>query len=76
MQVRLLFEMLNLDPWCYYPLQVQILSSTYTSLRTNKCLAPPPHVTVSTSPMEVNPQHTHTTSQKCIHLVSLFLLLA
>ncbi|KAL3161568.1 hypothetical protein ABBQ32_010433 [Trebouxia sp. C0010 RCD-2024] len=54
-KVRLLFEMLNLDPWCYYPLQVQILSSSYTSLRTNKCLPPPPHVTVSTAPMESLP---------------------
>ena len=71
-QVRLLFEMLNLDPWCYYPLQVQILSSAYTSLRTAKCLLPPPHITVSTAPVEVRPcTALHSTA---LHLTSPHLL--
>jgi hypothetical protein len=32
MQVALLAEMLNLDPWRRYPLMVQVLSSDFSSL--------------------------------------------
>ncbi|KAL0050847.1 hypothetical protein WJX82_008369 [Trebouxia sp. C0006] len=53
-KVRLLFEMLNLDPWCYYPLTVQLLSTSYAPLR-NKCLQPPAHVAVTIAPMEMLP---------------------
>ncbi len=60
-QVRLLFEMLNLDPWCYYPLTVQMLSSSYTNLRA-KCIAPPAHVAVTTAPMEVQNDSSMTMS--------------
>lgn len=52
LQVRLLFEMLNLNPWCYYPLTVQLLSSSYTALRA-KCVPGPLHMAVTTAPMEV-----------------------
>lgn len=55
LQVRLLFEMLNVDPWCYYPLTVQLLSTSYAPLR-NKCLQPPAHVAVTIAPMEVYSQ--------------------
>ncbi|KAL0020174.1 hypothetical protein WJX79_002771 [Trebouxia sp. C0005] len=53
-KVRLLFEMLSLDPWCYYPLTVQLLSTSYAPLR-NKCLQPPAHVAVTVAPMEMLP---------------------
>ncbi|KAL0032103.1 hypothetical protein WJX77_005130 [Trebouxia sp. C0004] len=53
-KARLLFEMLNLDPWCYYPLTVQLLSTSYAPLR-NKCLQPPAHVAVTIAPMEMLP---------------------
>ena len=49
--------MLSLDPWCYYPLTVQMLSTSYTPLRA-KCIAPPPHVVVTTAPIEVLPSFT------------------
>jgi hypothetical protein len=34
LQVALLAEMLNVQPWCTYPLSVQVLSSEFTSLWT------------------------------------------
>ncbi len=51
-QVLLLHAMLNLEPWKYYPLTLQVLDSKYTTL-TRGCAALPPHMQLVIAPMEV-----------------------
>ncbi|EFN53098.1 hypothetical protein CHLNCDRAFT_26241, partial [Chlorella variabilis] len=41
--VLLLMEMLRAEPWCYYPLTLQFLSSQHSALR-GKCPPPPEHM--------------------------------
>jgi len=53
-QIRLLMEMVNVPPWSYYPLTLQILSSEYLPLRL-KCPDPPSHIAVNVAPLEVPP---------------------
>lgn len=53
-QVRLLMEMLNLDPWCMFPLKLQLLSSAFNPLRAG-CPDLPPHMQVLIAPLEVCP---------------------
>lgn len=52
-QVRLLHEMLNVAPWRFYPLSVQILSSEYNPMRA-KCPPLPAHISVTVAPLEVS----------------------
>ena len=51
-KVALLMEMLNAEPWRYYPLSVQFLSSALAAER-GQCAAPPAHMQVTVAPMEV-----------------------
>ena len=51
-QVFLLMEILNTEPWCYFPLTLQILSSAYAPLQAG-ARAMPPHMTVTVAPLEV-----------------------
>lgn len=46
-------EMLRAEPWCYYPLTLQFLSSTHSALR-GKCAPPPQHMPVLVAPLEVS----------------------
>lgn len=52
-QMKLLFAMLNEQPWCFFPLTVQLLSSEWLPLQA-KCLQPPAHVRVDAAAMEVS----------------------
>lgn len=52
-QIRLLMEMLRAEPWCYFPLTVQFLSSRVSAER-GRCPAPPPHMPVLVAPLEVS----------------------
>lgn len=52
LQVLLLLEMLRAEPWCFYPLTLQFLSSQHSALR-GKCPPPPEHMQVLVAPMEV-----------------------
>ena len=52
LQVLLLMEMLNTEPWCYFPLTLQFLSSRVSAER-GRCPPPPPHVAVLVAPLEV-----------------------
>lgn len=45
-------EMLRAEPWCYYPLTLQFLSSTHAALR-GRCPPPPEHMRVLVAPLEV-----------------------
>ena len=45
-------EMLRAEPWCYYPLTLQFLSSQHSALR-GKCPPPPEHMQVLVAPLEV-----------------------
>jgi len=49
-KVAVLMEMLNADPWKYYPLNVQFLS-TEISAERGRCMDPPPHVNLVTAPL-------------------------
>ena len=49
-KVAVLMEMLNADPWKYYPLNVQFLS-TEISAERGRCVDPPPHVNLLTAPL-------------------------
>jgi hypothetical protein len=51
-QVLLLMEMLNAEPWRYYPLTLQFLSSRVSAER-GRCPPPPSHMRVLVAPMEV-----------------------
>ena len=48
----LLMEMLRAEPWCYYPLTLQFLSSQHAALR-GRMAQPPEHMRVLVAPMEV-----------------------
>eukprot|EP00891_Asterochloris_glomerata_P008697 jgi/Astpho2/8697/Aster-05265 len=52
-KMKLLFAMLNEQPWCFFPLTVQLLSSEWLPLQA-KCLQPPAHVRVDAAAMEVS----------------------
>ncbi|PRW45693.1 Structure-specific endonuclease subunit SLX1 [Chlorella sorokiniana] len=54
-KVLLLMEMLRGEPWCYYPLTLQFLSSTYSALR-GRCPPPPAHMQVLVAPLEALPE--------------------
>ncbi|GAB4821466.1 hypothetical protein N2152v2_008512 [Parachlorella kessleri] len=54
LQVLLLMEMLNTEPWCYFPLTIHFLSSRVSAER-GRCPPPPAHVAVLVSPMEALP---------------------
>jgi hypothetical protein len=45
-------EMLRAEPWRYYPLTLQFLSSRHAALR-GRCPPPPPHMRVLVAPLEV-----------------------
>ena len=51
-QVRLLTEMLNLDPWRYFPLQLHVTSSEHLALLAG-CAPLPSHMSRSVAPLEV-----------------------
>ena len=51
-QVRLLLEMLRVEPWLRFPLTLQFTSSGHSALR-NGAPPPPPHVAVLVAPLEV-----------------------
>lgn len=51
-KVRLLHEMLNLEPWRYFPLSLHILSSAHAPLRA-QCPPLPAHIAVTFAPLEV-----------------------
>lgn len=51
-QVLLLMEMLNTEPWRYYPLTLQFLSSRVSAER-GRCPPPPAHMRVLVAPLEV-----------------------
>ncbi|CAG9460442.1 unnamed protein product [Pedinophyceae sp. YPF-701] len=53
-KVRLLFEMLGCEPWCLFPLNVQILDTKYEALQL-QCSPPPGHVAVTCGPMDTLP---------------------
>jgi hypothetical protein len=55
LQVLLLFEMLNAEPWCYYPLTLQFLSSQHSALR-GRCPPPPAHMSVLVAPLDALPE--------------------
>lgn len=48
-------EMLRAEPWCYYPLTLQFLSSQHSALR-GRCPPPPPHVAVLVAPLDALPE--------------------
>ena len=50
-KIALLMEMLHTDPWCYFPLTIQFLSSEM-ALEKGKCQDPPGHVQVLVAPLE------------------------
>uniref|UniRef100_A0A1D2A861 Structure-specific endonuclease subunit SLX1 homolog n=1 Tax=Auxenochlorella protothecoides TaxID=3075 RepID=A0A1D2A861_AUXPR len=50
-KVRLLHEMLNLEPWRYFPLSLHILSSAHAPLRA-QCPPLPAHIAVTFAPLE------------------------
>ena len=52
LQVRLLTEMLNIDPWRYFPLTLHFTSSEHAALAAG-CLPLPSHMSRSVAPMEV-----------------------
>ncbi|KAI3424846.1 hypothetical protein D9Q98_008232 [Chlorella vulgaris] len=54
-KVLLLLEMLRAEPWCFYPLTLQFLSSQHSALR-GKCPPPPEHMQVLVAPMEALPE--------------------
>lgn len=45
--------MVNVQPWCFFPLTLQILSSDYVALRTPKCPSLPVHINIIIAPLEV-----------------------
>lgn len=49
-----MLEMLHAEPFCYYNLTLQFLSSKYSSLRMG-VKSPPPHMSVIVAPMEMLP---------------------
>ncbi|KAK9829025.1 hypothetical protein WJX72_003481 [[Myrmecia] bisecta] len=53
-KVALLMDMLNLAPWCHFPLTVQVLSSSYSGLRA-AAKQPPAHMRVEVAPLEALP---------------------
>eukprot|EP00884_Botryococcus_braunii_P015293 jgi/Botrbrau1/2447/Bobra.0226s0006.1 len=53
-QVRLVMEMLNLEPWSMFPLKLQLLSSAFNSLRAG-CPELPAHMQFLIAPMEALP---------------------
>ena len=53
-QVRLLHEMLNLEPWCYFPLTQHFSSSQHQALAAG-CPALPGHMTTSVAPLQGTP---------------------
>lgn len=64
-QVRLMMEMLNVKPWCFFPLTLQILSSEYEGFQA-KGPPLPSHIQVTTAPLEVSPRHSLAHSQGCV----------
>lgn len=52
-QVTLLMEMLNLEPWSYYPLTLQFLSTAHEPLRKGLPV-PPQHIRIDFAPMDVS----------------------
>lgn len=63
-QVLLLMEMLRAEPWCYYPLTLQFLSSTHAALR-GRCPPPPEHMRVLVAPLEVGVVNTEPALRRC-----------
>ena len=53
-KLKILFGMLHVEPWCYFPLAVQILDSQYHVHRVG-CVAPPEHVLLTTGPASTLP---------------------
>ena len=53
MQVRLLMEMLNADPWRYFPLTLHFTSSQHVALGAG-CLPLPAHMSTSVGPLLVS----------------------
>lgn len=52
-QIRILSEMLNLQPWRNAPLTLHFFNSSYLGARTG-CPPLPAHVRLDVAPMEVN----------------------
>lgn len=46
-------EMLNLEPWSYYPLTLQFLSTAHEPLRKGLSV-PPQHIRIDFAPMDVS----------------------
>ncbi len=51
-QVRLVLEMLQVEPWLRFPLALQFTSSGHSALRIG-APPPPPHVAVLVAPLAV-----------------------
>ena len=51
-KIAVLMEMLRVEPWRYYPLTVQFLSSEWAAQR-GRCAQPPAHMPVCVAPLEV-----------------------
>ena len=51
-QVRLVLEMLHVEPWLRFPLALQFTSSGHSALRSG-APPPPPHVAVRVAPVAV-----------------------
>ena len=62
-QVRLLMEMLNADPWRYFPLTLHFTSSQHVALASG-CLPLLSHMTTSVGPLTVSMLDT---SSSCHH---------
>ena len=57
LQVRLLMEMLNADPWRYFPLTLHFTSSQHVALAAG-CLPLPPHMHTSVGDVLVSARTT------------------
>lgn len=53
LQMKLLHEMLNVSPWRYYPLSLQILAPEFEKVQ-QKCLQLPAHMPTTVAPLEVH----------------------
>lgn len=54
-KIAVLMEVLNAQPWCYYPLTLQFLSSEWAAQR-GALRVPPPHMEVTVAPLDALPE--------------------
>ena len=66
MQVALLMEMLNLEPWSFFPLTLQFLSTVHEPLRKGLPI-PPEHIRVDFAPVDVR----SLLPEACCHAITM-----